>query len=91
MLEKIKALQVNFALIAFTCYMVKVLAVSTSISDSVILLGLGGLYGYTQYLKRFQPYKLDDAVMKDLVEVKKALASINMVRAADKMTEKKYF
>jgi hypothetical protein len=91
MLEKIKSLQVNFALVAFGCFMVKVLVFSATIPDSIILLGLGGLYGYSQYLKRFQPYKLDEAVMRDLLEVKTALTKINMIRSAEKMTEKKYF
>lgn len=91
MIEKLKSLQINFALVALVCFMVKVLIVSNTIADSVILLGLSGLYGYTQYLKRFQPYKLDDAVMADLREVKSALTKLNMVRATEKLSEKKYF
>lgn len=91
MIEKMKSLQINFALVAFSCFMFKVLVFQATIPDSVILLGLGGLYGYTQYLKRFQPYKLDEAVMKDLLEVKTALTKINMIRATEKLADKKYF
>jgi len=91
MIEKLKSLQINFALIAFSCFMTKVLLFSATIPDSIILLGIGGLYGYTQYLKRFQPYKLDDAVMKDLIEVKTALSKLNFARSAEKMQDKKYF
>ena len=91
MLEKLKSLQINFALVAFTCFMVKVMVFAPSTPDSVIALGLGALYGYTQYLKRFQPYKLDDAVMKDLIEVKSVLSKLNFVRANEKLQDKKYF
>lgn len=91
MKEKLKSLQINFALIMFLCFTAKTLIITPTIADSIILLGLGAVYGYTQFLKRFQPYKLDDAVMKDLLEVKTALSKLNMMRAAEKMTEKKYF
>lgn len=91
MIEKLKSLNINFALVAFSLFMIKVLILAPSAPDSVILLGLGGLYGYTQYLKRFQPYKLDEAVMKDLIEVKSALTKLNMARATEKLAEKKYF
>jgi hypothetical protein len=91
MIERLKSLQINFALVAFICFTIKVLAFSATIPDSIILLGLGSLYGYTQYLKRFQPYKLDDAVARDLIEVKSALSKLNMIRATEKLAEKKYF
>jgi len=91
MLSKIQSLQINFALVAFSFFMTKVLIFNPSIADSIILLGLGALYGYSQYIKRFTPYRLDDAVMKDLAEVKSALTKINMIRATEKLAEKKYF
>jgi hypothetical protein len=91
MLEKLRSLQINFALVAFVCFTFKVLIFSASMPESIILLGLGSLYGYTQYLKRFQPYKLDDAVMRDLMEMKSALTKLNMIRATEKMQDKKYF
>jgi hypothetical protein len=91
MLEKIKSLQINFALIAFLAFMVKVLTTDASIADSIILLGLGTVYSYTQYLKRFQPYKLDDAIIADLKEVKIAISKMNLIKASEKLTEKRYF
>lgn len=91
MIEKLKSLQINFALIALICFMVKMIAVSASIADAVIVLGLAGLYGYTQHLKRFQPYKLDDAVAKDLIEVKSALTKLNMIQAREKKADGRYF
>lgn len=91
MLEKIKSLKINFALIAFLCFTIKMIALSASPSDSVVMVVLGALYGYTQYLKRFEPYKLEDAVMKDLQEVKIALSQMKLRNAAEKMADKKYF
>jgi len=91
MLEKIKNLQVNITLIAFLCFVVKMLIVDATIADSIIVLGLGAFYSYSQYLKRFQPYKLDDAVTRDLMEVKSALSKLNMVRATEKKNNGTYF
>ena len=91
MIENIKSLKVNFSLLAFLCFMIKVTAFNATIADSIILLGLGALYAYTQYLKKFQAYKLDDVVMKDLAEVKSALSKINLYKATEKINEKKYF
>lgn len=91
MLEKLKTLQVNYALIVFVAFAIKMLVTSPSIADATITLVFGSLYGYTQYLKRFQPYKLDEAVMRDLAEVKSALSKINMTQATGKLLDKKYF
>jgi len=91
MLKKLRNLQVNFALIIFIAFSVKMLLFNATIADSLIVGILAGLYGYTQYLKRFQPYRLDDAVQKDLNEVKSALTKLNMVRSADKLKGQKYF
>ena len=87
MKEKLKSL--NFTLLAFIAFTVKILVIDATIADSLIIAVLAGVYGYTQYLKRFQPYKLDDAVMKDLVEVKSALSKMNIIRATEKLAEKK--
>lgn len=91
MLEKIKSLKINFALVAFLCFTIKMIAISATPADSVIMLVLGALYGYTQYLRRFEPYKLEDAVMNDLKEVKIALSQMKLRNAAEKMADKKYF
>lgn len=89
MKEKLKNL--NFTLLAFIFFTIKILVIQATFADSLIMAVLAALYGYSQYLKRFQPYKLDEAVMKDLVEVKSALSKLNMIRATEKMAEKKYF
>lgn len=91
MIEKLKKLQVNIALIAFACFTTKMIFISTSFPDSIIMLGLGALYGYTQYLKRFQPYNLDKAVAADLLEVKSALSKLNMIRATENKENRRYF
>lgn len=94
MLEKIKSLpykQINFALVAFACFMAKMLLISASFPDAIILAVLGASYSYSQYLKRFQPYKLDDAVAKDLLEMRSTLSRLNMIRVQDKADKGKYF
>ena len=91
MLEKIKSLKVNFALIIFSCFAVKMIIISATFADSIIMAVLSGLYGYTQYLRRFEPYKLEDAVMRDLQEVKVALSHLKLKNATEKMSEKRYF
>jgi hypothetical protein len=83
--------KVNCTLVAFCAFSVKMLVVQPTIADSLILLGLGAAHAYSQYLKRFQPYKLDDAVMKDLIEVKSALSTIKLAKAHQNLQEKKYF
>lgn len=91
MLEKLKKLQVNFALVAFLSYTVKTVVVTAAFPDSIIMAVLASVYGYTQYLKRFQPYNLDKAVHNDLIEVKSALSKLNMIRATEKAADRKYF
>lgn len=91
MFNRLKDLNTNYVLIAFLAFMVKMLVVTPSPADSIIVAALGAVYGYTQYLKRFQPYKLDDVVMNDLKEVKMALSKLKVVQTAEKMTDKKYF
>lgn len=94
MLNKLKALwptNFNFSLLTFVAFTIKVLIVDVSIADAIVLLGLIAGFGYSQYLKRFQPYKLEDAIVKDLVEVKQALSRMNMIRSQEKTSDKKFF
>lgn len=91
MLEKLKSLKINFSLVAFLCFIVKMLVVDASIADSIIVIALGSVFAYSQYIQRFQPYKLDDAVMKELTEVKSALSVLNMKRINEKTNDKRYF
>lgn len=91
MLEKIKSFPVNYSLLTFLCFTIKILAFEASFPDAIILLGLGAGYAYNQYLKRFQPYNLDEAVMSDLREVKMALSKMNMVKSVEKTEARRYF
>ena len=86
-----KKVTINYSLLAFITFTVKMLILSPTYADSIIVCVLAGLYGYTQYLKKFQPFKLDKAVEQDLLEVKSALSRLNLSRSADKLTNKKYF
>lgn len=76
---------------AFIAFTIKMLVVNVSIADSIALAVLAGLYGYSQYLNRFQPFNLDEAVKKDLIEVKSALSKLNLAQATEKATKKQYF
>jgi len=91
MLDKLKSLQVNFSLIAFVAFNIKMLITQPTIADSIIVLVLATSFAYTQYVKKFQPYKLEDAVQKDLIEVKTALSKLNMIRSTEHIKEKRYF
>lgn len=94
MFKKLKALwptHFNFALLTFVAFTIKALVVSVTFPDAIVLLGLIAGYGYNQYLKRFQPYKLDDAIARDLLEVKQALSRMNMIRSQEKASDKKFF
>jgi hypothetical protein len=91
MFKDLKNLPINFALVVFGCFMIKVLFFEATFPDSIIVMVLGSVYGYSQYLKRFQPYNLDAEVMKDLIEVKSALSKMNLVRSQEKLETKKYF
>lgn len=88
MLSRLKKIQLNFALIAFLAYIVKILILEASFADAIVAGVLAGLYGYSLYLKRFQPYKLDEEVRKDLTEVKNAMSKINFVKSQQ---NKRYF
>lgn len=91
MFKKLSNIQVNFALMAFIAFMVKVMVLEASFADSIILGVLATLYGYTHYLKRFQPYNLDEAVQKDLQEVKAALSKLNFAQSRENLDKRKYF
>ena len=91
MYKKIKSLKVNFALIVFIAFAIKMLLIEPSYADSIITAVFAGLYGYTQYLKRFQPYNLDEHIKADLVEVKTALSKLRMADSHRKVKEGKYF
>lgn len=94
MLEKLKKLQVNFSLVAMAIFMGKMIITQPSFADSVIIAVLGVAYSYSQYLKRFQPYNLDAAIVKDLAEVKGALSKMNLIQARQtdpNAPQKKYF
>lgn len=88
---KLKDLVINYSLIVFLAFIGKMMILQPTFADSIIVAVLAGLYGYSQYLKRFQPYNLDKEVQQDLIEVKTALSKLNMLRATDKLKEKKYF
>ena len=91
MLKKITDLKPNFALVAFICFAAKLLIVEASVADSLVCAVFGAVYTYGQYLARFKPHNLDEAVAKELLELRTAVSRINTIKATEKLTEKKYF
>jgi len=88
---KLKNLVINYSLIVFLAFVAKMMILQPTFADSIIVLVLASLYGYSQYLKRFQPYSLDEAVLKDLAEVKSALSTLKMSQSTDRLKTKSYF
>jgi hypothetical protein len=91
MLKKLKDISLNYSLIVFLIFIGKMIILTPTFADSIIVLVLASLYGYTQYLKQFQPYSLDKEVAKDLLEDKNALSKMNFIQATDKLKDKRYF
>lgn len=91
MLKKISGLQINFALLAFGCFAVKLLVTDASVADSIVCAVFGGVYGYTQYLGRFKPHNLDEIVAKELLELRTIVSRLHTIKAAENLTQKKYF
>jgi len=83
--------KINVSLISFLAYTTKMMIFSPSFADSIVVGVLAGLYGYSLYLKRFQPVMLDDRVQKDLLEVKSALSKLNLAKISSPEQKKKYF
>lgn len=91
MFGNLKNVKVNYALLAFLAFTAKVMVYSPTVADSIIMGVLAGLYGYSQYLRRFQPVQLDEAVAKELLEVRQALSKLNLLKLQEKREKPKYF
>lgn len=88
MLEKLKKIKVNFALLLLLAYLAKLVIFSADYPDALIIACLTGLYGYKMKLKALEPKPVDDNLKKDVQELKNAFSKLNLA----KITEpKKYF
>lgn len=91
MFGKIKNVNVNYSLIAFLAFTTKVMVYSPTLADSLIMGVLAGLYGYSQYVKRFQPIKLDETVAKELLEVRQAMSKLNLLKLQENREKVKHW
>ena len=90
MKELLKRIQfkLNFPLLAFMAYVIKMLIISPSFPDAIIIGVLAGLLGYKMRLKLFEPKPVDDQIKKDVQEIKNALSRVNLAKVTE---PKKYF
>lgn len=92
MIERLKK-SLNFVLLAFLAYAIKLLLVEASYADGMVLAVLASIHGYKSYLKATLDKKLDDAKLKeikeDVQEMKSALSSLNITKI--KPNNRKYF
>lgn len=71
-------------------YLVKVLCLNASYADSIIILGLSGLYAYRMYLRSREPKVTADAKMREEIkELKNALSKVNLSSTLN--NTKRYF
>lgn len=83
-MEKLK--NVNFALVAFIAFAVRMVAMGASISEALVMLVLAGLYGYDKWLnKSSDTLKEEQRVQKmerDIADLKSTIASIKLGAAS---------
>lgn len=86
-LKKIK-FRFNFPLLAFMAYVAKMLVISPSFPDAIVMGVLAALLGYKMKVQMLEPKPMEDKVKKEIQEIKNALSKVNLA----KITEtKKYF
>jgi len=84
MLNRLKNIKINYAMLLACVYLVKTLVLSVSIADSLILIGLVSLVGYQKYLESKKPViTFGDKLKQDLDQLKnqtdKEIREINSV------------
>lgn len=90
--DLLSKIRINFALLAMTAYLVKILGVSTSYADSIVMLGLCGLYGFGKYLKAKEPkITVDQQMREELKIVKDILSKVNLGKSLNNGKPKRYF
>lgn len=90
MLETLKKIKfrLNFPLLAFMAYVVKMLVISPSFPDAIVMAVLAGLLGYKMRMQTLEPKPINENLKKDVQEIKNALSRANLAKATE---PKKYF
>lgn len=78
--------KINFALLAFVAFSVRMVAMGATFSEALVMLVLAGMYAYDRYL-HFHPLRNSDKawtekVEKELAEVKSAVSAVKLGAAA---------
>lgn len=89
MKELIKKIKLNYALLAFLGYAVKLLVIEVSYPDALVIACMAALYGWKMRIQLMEPRKdINADVIKDVQEIKNALSKANVAKIA---TEKKNY
>ena len=88
MKDFLKKIKINYSLIAFFAYSIKLLILEASYADALVLACLAGLYGYKMRLKLAEPRDVNEDVRKEIAEIKTAMSKVNLAKISE---IKKYF
>lgn len=90
MLEKLKKIKfrLNFPLLAVMAYVGKMLVISPSFPDAIIMGVLAGLLGYKMRMQLLEPKPISENLKKDVQEIKNALSKANLAKVTE---PKRYF
>ena len=80
MLKKLKSaiLGLNIPLLAFVAYTLKVLLISASFEDGLVLAIIAGLVGYKMKMDALKPEKPSQNLQNEVNEIKNALSKVNL-------------
>lgn len=90
MLKKLKEINLNIPLIVFLGYSLKVLILSPSYPDAIVLAILSGVFAFKMRLEFLTPKvkPVSDSIKEDIAQIKSALSKVNLSKISE---SKKYF
>lgn len=71
---------VNYSLLAFFLFSIKLVVFGSSVSDAIALFALAGLYGFSLFLESKKETPINDEIKKDLENVKSAVNALKIGR-----------
>ena len=89
-MEKLK--KINFALLGFLTYTAKLTYFGATLPDSIVIISLCTLYGYSLFLnsKKPDPIKLSDNVSNQLEEIQRRLRDSQLQKNFQNKTKFKF-
>ncbi len=88
MKDFIKKIRINYALLAFFAYSVKLLIIEASYADGLVMSCLAALYGYKLRLQSIEPKEVNSDIKKEFQEIKNAMSKIELAKLGK---TKKYY